>query len=386
MAVTNTSLNALISKWEHKVGTPVNPDEVAAQDLADYCALLQSVADRAARSLEGDQILTVVTTRTQSGAWAFRDGISPGVHVIVVTRGMIARIQQLAQAAHNATLDLLHNQDTPAAFTALWGPLPRDSAHAVGFAQFLAHVAFVLLVNHELAHIVIGHTYYAGAVGECEPIDEGEELGATNDLLAAVQGRVPEKKRRSQAFETDADMHALLWTDDYLLSFNPNSQFLDALDEVTKAVHLEMAQREDARRFVLISASWVMFCALGGTLPTPEALSLGSHPPLGMRLMSMLHNESAIASDRTQSYVTPLFNASSFGAFVFTHAFKPRPTIEEALDRLGVSEAMNKWDALMAHHDRLIVERKRFETLLRPLRLPGMREINWWSPAPEHFR
>ena len=119
---------------------------------------------------------------------------------------------------------------------------------------------------------------------------------------------------------------------------------------------------------------------------TPEALSIGSHPPLGMRLMSMLHNESAVASDRSKSDVPPLHNAASFGALVFTHAFKPRPSMQEVLDGLGVSEAMSKWGALMAHHERLIAERKRFEPLLRPLRLPGMREVNWWSPAPRHFR
>ena len=386
MSVANADFDAWIKKWEYMVGTPVDPEGVTALDLADYRDLLQSVADRAARGLKGNQILTVVTNKRESGAWAFRDGMSRGVHVIVVTQRMIERIQQLAQAVHNATLQLLHHQETPPDFIALWGGLPRDSAHAVGFAQFLAHVAYVLLVNHELAHIVIGHGYYAGATGEAAPIDEEEELGATSDVLAAVQGHMAGNKLRSQAFETDADMHALLWTDDYLLSFNPDSPFLDTLDGATKAVHLELAQREDARRFVLIAASWVMFCALGGTLPTPEALSIGTHPPLGMRLMSMLHNESSIASDRSKSDVSPLFNAASFGALVFTHAFKPRPTMQEALDGLGVSEAMSQWAALMAHHERLIVERKRFETLLRPLRLLGMREVNWWSPAPAHFR
>lgn len=375
-----------MAKWASKVGMPVDPAEVVTRDLADYCALLQSVADRAARALPGNRIFTVVTSKKQSGAWAFRDGLSPGRHVIVVTRGMVERIQQLAQAAHNATLDLLYGRKLPPDFTALWGPLPRDSVHAVGFAQFLAHVAFVLLINHELAHIVVGHAYYAGATDE--PIDEGEELSAAGDFPAAVQARNPEVRLRSQAFETDADMHALLWTDEYLLSFNPDSQLLDALDEATKAVHLELGQREDARRFVLITASWMMFCALGGTLPTPEALSMGSHPPLGVRLMSILHHESAISSTRSKSDVRPHYNASSFGALVFTHAFKPRPTIQEALDGLGVSQTMREWDALMAHHEQLIVERKRFEPLLRPLRLRGMREINWWSPQPakEHIR
>lgn len=387
MSEANADLDAWITQWEIKVGTPIDPEGVAALDLADYRALLQSVADRAARGLEGNQIRTVITKKGESGAWAFRDGMSRGVHVIVVTQGMIERIQRLARAVHNATLQLLHHQETPLDFIALWGPLPRDSAHALGFAQFLAHVAFVLLVNHELAHIVIGHGYYAGATGEAAPIDEGEELAATSDVLAAVQDRVPGNKLRSQAFETDADMHALLWTDDYLLSFNPDSPFLDTIDEATKAVHLELAQREDARRFVLIAASWVMFGALRGSLTTPKALSVGStHPPLGMRLMTMLHNESAIASDRSKSDVPPLFNAASFGALVFTHAFKPRPTMQEALDELGVSHARSQWDALMAHHDRLIAERKRFERLLRPLRLLGMREVNWWSPAPAHFR
>lgn len=386
MSKPNARFDAWIAKWELKVGKPIEPAKVAELDLADYVALLQSVADRTARALEGNQILTVVTDKEQSNAWAFRDGISSGVHIVVVYRGMIQRIQQLAKAVHNATLQLLHHRETPPDFIALWGPLPRDSAHAVGFAQFLAHVAFVLLVNHELAHIVIGHGYCAGATGESAPIDEGEELGATSDVLAAVQGRVTGNALRSQAFETDADMHALLWTDDYLLSFNPDSPFLDTLDGATKDVHLELAQREDARRFVLIAASWVMFCALGGALPTDEALSIGTHPPLGMRLMSMLHNESSIASDRSKSDVPLLHNAASFGALVFTHAFKPRPTMKEVLGVLGVSEAMNQWAALMAHHERLIVERKRFENLLRPLRLQGMREVNWWSPAPALFR
>lgn len=376
-------VDAWNSLWAGKFGSPVDPKNDIAPDLSDYSALLQSLADRATGALQGSQIFTLVTDMRQSGAWAIRDGVPRGGHFIAVTQGMIGRIQQLAQAAHNATLQVLHSRQPPPDFIALWGPLPRDSAHAVGFAQFLAHVAFVLLVHHELAHIVIGHAYYSGATGENEPIDEAKELGATGDLLAALQGRIPDKMLRSQAFEVDADMHALLWTDDYLLSFNPASPFLDALDAATKTVHLELAQREDARRFVLVAASWIMFCALGGALPTSEALSTGSHPPLGMRLISMLHSESAIASDRSKSEVPPLHNAASFGALVFTHAFKPRPSIKEVLDRLGVSEAMRQWPALVAHHERLIKERSRFEVQLRRIRLPGMREVSWWSPAPK---
>ena len=63
MSKPNARFDAWIAKWELKVGKPIEPAKVAELDLADYVALLQSVADRTARALEGNQILTVVTDK-----------------------------------------------------------------------------------------------------------------------------------------------------------------------------------------------------------------------------------------------------------------------------------------------------------------------------------
>lgn len=386
MSTTRAQLKEWITKHSGRLGLPASTSQVSARGLLDYRALLEAIAKRAERAMPGHQILTGVTVKQVSGAWAYRDGMSPGVHVMVATQGLMSRIQVLAGASHDAALQVLRHPDAPEDFKALWGALPIDTAHAAGFARLLAHVAFVLLAHHELAHIVIGHGYFGASEGAVEPIEDAELLGLPAGLSAADLATIPEAVLRDQAFETDADMHALLWTDLYLRSFNPDSEYLERLDPATKAAHVSILPREDARRFVLIAASWVLFCALGGTQVTAKALVEGRHPPTGMRLAMMLFHEYDLASQHDPS-AQRLDGAAAFGALILTHALETRPSLGEAIESIGYGAAMRDWTLLLAHHDRLAVLRKRYDVVLRPVRLEiALPEVVWWKPKPPAFR
>lgn len=241
-------------KLDIEVGPPLRSGRASAEGQRDFQQLAQSIADQISRSTKGHQILTAITSLPSANAVAFRGGMAPDVHVVIATDSLIRRMQEISAGCLEATLTQLADPSNASVLKKIWGELPVDRSHAQGFAQLLTHVAFVLVMNHEFAHVVIGH----GFVKRASWIDEARELMdfTSINFAAAPSLRIDNQHSpmlQGQSMELDADLHALAWTNDYLCRFDRESESIKALGAAVENVCDKVLSDQTGRRFVLLT-------------------------------------------------------------------------------------------------------------------------------------
>lgn len=379
---------AWLQRLPKEYGKPLTTGQVAGGGCRDYQELIDSIAKRTSRSLGAHKVETAITESAMANAWAFRDARPGNVHGIIVTTGLIERMQGICWGARDASLRCLRSTDCPVDFRDLWGALPRDDLYASAFARLLAHAAIVLLMHHELAHIVIGHGIrpaaesVAGTDGKSDSaVDEAASLHLLQSLPATDLGWMMAKASsayRSQSKEVDADYHALVWTDLYLRSLDKGSVNLDAVSPEDRLMVESLLSKDESIRFVLICASWALFLALGGKLFDDREIAQGTHPQVGVRLAMLSHVEHQVALARDPN-AKMLVGAAGFAGLIGSHIFQGDPGPHEVWEIVGFKGALDNWAAVIGHVRLLGDVRRAMQSELAPLRLKThLPEVDWW--------
>lgn len=301
---------------------------------------------------------------------------------VLVSTGLVRRVQEVAgQATRQMEQWLcLPPVDAPSIHET-WGDLPRDAGCFEAFAGLLAHVAFVFVVHHELAHLVLGHearwnrgrtcSSASGAAADAGAdtyFSEAEFLlvggaAASADDDVSVDG--------NQALELDADVHALIYTDTYLkelrdkLAARAGQPEADILDSVWAAV-LGSAV---ARQFAVAAGAVLGLLALVPESGVKELgpLGLPSHPHISLRVLAALkvHADLSVDSKKAQVASTEalLFVLALFGSLQMAQAAVaslkvgrpvtadtlPVPASSDLYGRFRLDEALARFDQVQPH-------------------------------------
>lgn len=368
---------------------PMSSGQVASETKRDYQKLVASLAEQVSHSLDGHEIITSVVEHPDSNAWAFRNAFGDDLtSVVLVTNELIDRMQSISTGSSAAALRCLNSPKCPTEFLNIWSSLPKDKPHAVAFGRLMAHVTMVLLLNHEFAHIVIGHKFggatHADWGDDSDHVDQddgccaGSSLGILFWYLARSPGNY-----KSQSLELDADYHAILWTKDYLDRFNINSPSLNDIGPEDKLVTATLMGEGYSKRFVLIAASWALFLVLGGEQLDPKKFSDGTHPQVGIRLSLMAHAECQLEEQRNKCAPT-MHGAAAFGALIGSFSLVGQPTVPQIFDLLGFQSALQNWKSVVEHAEILAKVRLEQERTLKGRRIKsGLPKAIWWAEAAE---
>ncbi len=258
-------------------GRALKGPHIIALELGDFRKLATRLCRKWSKSFVGQiRIEAVLTDSSSANAWAIPVKEAPnGVYLVVFTRGIVDALSQLGGQEDLNLRAWLASDDLPDTLKSFWGALPTcDRARQV-FAAVVVHIAFVMLIHHELAHIGLGHL----------------------PIIKAGPGSVRRHENLyRQCYELDADIHAMAWTSAYLVSaFEECAQGSDAL---TKQIWSAFCHDLSNRRFLIALATVVFYAALGLRPFTPQQLDITDHPPTITRLLLLIHLENILAQKR----------------------------------------------------------------------------------------
>lgn len=369
---------------------PMSSGEVSAESLRDYQRLIASLAEQVSRSFDGHEIITSIVKHPDANAWAFRDAFGDDrTSVVLVTNKLIGRMQSVSTGTSAAAYQCLNSPQCPEEFKKMWGDIPKDKPHADAYGRLMAHVAMILLLNHEFAHIVIGHKFGGATCAEAG-CDENHAAMDGQCCEAASPGvywwymAKSSNNYRSQSLEMDADSHAVLWTKVYLDRFNNNAPSLSEIGPEDKLVMTAMMGDVYTKRFVLLVASWALFLVLGGGQLDVSKFAEGTHPQVGMRLSLMTYAEQLLEAKRSGD-ATMVFGAAGFGALVGSNSLVGRPSVHQIYDYVGFKPALENWKSVIDHVGDLAKVRREQERQLKNRWITGAlyKKVNWWGDANE---
>lgn len=237
------------------------------------------------------------------GAWVIWPAQCYGV---LMTKGLLWKIQRISWEAQEL---LPVGFDAPVKksnfLKQLWADLPQNEAHFYHFGSLIGHIAFSFIIHHELAHAGLGHEglRYLRSAAILESDDSPDSGGNFMDEFAGVSGAASDAGGRltSQALETDADVHGMLYTRQFL---RDEAEMLlqrsVASDEVMGTVWGALLRDTHCEQLMLFIGIAVGLLAL---LPDLEADRIDhtaerTHPPLPSRLLLVFHVAGSISGYR----------------------------------------------------------------------------------------
>lgn len=268
---------------------------LAAAGLTSFFEFGSALVARLAETIPGGRALPIefyILDLDSDGAWVVWPAECYGVFI---TRGLLWKIQKIGWHGMEAMRDGKHIPVKMNFFRELWGDLPDDDEYYIQFGTLIARIAFAFVIHHELAHAGLGHegarfmsARGSGMSGLEMPLiadaDYLDEFASVIDNLKA--------SLRSQALETDADVHGFFYTRQLI---NDESELLRqrdiAPDSVWPYVCKALLRDAHCRQFMIFTGVAVGLLAL---LPNLEAERFGetvptSHPPAPSRLLLMFH-------------------------------------------------------------------------------------------------
>lgn len=313
---------------------------------------------------------------------------------VLVSSGLIHRLQAVPGQAIRQVQEwlALGETDTPSIHDT-WGDLPRDAGHFEAFAALLAHVAFVFVVHHELAHLVLGHeaqwqrgrSSALGATASAEDeisFSEAEFLTVAGAAAADDDGSVD----GNQALELDADIHALMYTDAHLTELGnelaPGAGQPAA--DVLGSVWASLLSRETARQFSLAAGAVLGLLSLVPDSGVKELGALGrlSHPHVSLRVLAALNVYAATSKDRRKAlsvsaealqFVLTLFGslqlaeaavASFRSVGSATEDSLPTLTSSDLYAHFRLDEALARFDEIGRYVETLAVQMRAYQPSL----------------------
>ncbi|MFZ4876623.1 hypothetical protein ACL9RI_16205 [Janthinobacterium sp. Mn2066] len=260
----------------------------------------------------------------------------------------------------------------------LWSGMPYENRDYESFGGLLAHIAYAFVVHHELAHIGLGHEAILGGIlsSNANSIIEEEVLALDESRMCApaAQNADGSPSLSGQALEADADLNALAYTIEFMQL--QQRKFLEkevCFDDSQGIVWKDILTNKNKRWFAITAGVAVgLFCLINNFESEKiDALDARSHPPISARVMVMLHaikirylNENPGAPFNLPD--TLLFVVTLFGNL---HMAKTRKaiSIDELIEKFLIKEAVEKFEEIGMHYEKLSTEMKLLDNKRRHL-------------------
>lgn len=217
---------------------------------------------------------------------------------IFITKALVWKIQKICFHAPNAMQEGKEVQVELNFFRQLWDNLPDDEEHYHHFGTLIAHIAFSFIVHHELAHAGLGHegiriSRGLSPVSSQSEENTGAEFDYLDELAVASNFSVQAKDfAKSQALETDADVHGMFYTRRLLIDETKMLQEVKSINDDIQAVVWKTLLRDTKNLQLMLFIGVAV--GLLSLLPDLEAEKFGgtnptTHPPTPSRLLLMFH-------------------------------------------------------------------------------------------------
>jgi len=380
-----------------------------ALQMQDFVAFGKYLSHRFARGAANSTEVSVefeILRIDSPGAWAIWPTNYYGV---LMTTGLVRKVQRIGGIAEDALSSGLDAEVKNNFFRVLWGDLPRDQEHLGEFGALVAHIAFAFLVHHELAHIALGHDSLAHVRRNAQSIAAGvpaaDQLLDYLDEFAGVLGRQStiDQIRFSQALETDADVHAMLYTrrliNEEADAIRRRTTEVKHVKESSLLVWGELLRDTRSKQLMLLVGISVGLLALQKDLEG-QAINKSfelTHPPLASRVLLAFHVAGSLTKfddgyweARSAAITTAimLFGAYQKEESVGSEIIKPDtphdPTLPDTkwqtMKHLPIVEAMLRFREFGAYWEELAAHvRKYSPALFKYSKFPGEMHIAWYT-------
>lgn len=282
--------------WPKSKSPPrfMGKNALAAAGFTSFDGFAKALIQRLFETVPEERQLPVefhVLDLNYDGAWVVWPEKCYG---IFITKALLWKIQRIGWHGMEVMREGKHIPVKMNFFRELWGDLPDDDAYHIQFGILIARIAFAFIIHHELAHAGLGHEGSRFIISRPGAHDEIEPAHLASDYLdefasASAGGKVAE---RSQAIETDADVHAMLYTRALI---NAEAELLNERniqpESVGPYVWKNLLRNPDCRQLTIFTGVAVGLLAL---LPDLQSERFGdrpptSHPPAPSRIFLMFH-------------------------------------------------------------------------------------------------
>lgn len=271
-AAHNKTLSELSRQHRHNYGTRICARKIFYAGIADQWRFCCETLKWVSNTTEGHSFSFCVTDSKAKNAWAFRDALGKGHHLIVATASCLRSMQSVAEVV----AETLFRNPSPREDTTLYRLLGQrlDEETIVSVAQVVGMATTLFLLFHEAAHILRGH-HFASAADVARGESRGIPTFARPMAANVFHGHVRSPSVVSKTKEFDADLHAFLWSRLYFDNNRPDA--LGALGEASRRTHLALLCSAEGRRYVTLIGAMCFHLNLSGSADH-SALNEGSHP------------------------------------------------------------------------------------------------------------
>lgn len=384
-------------------GKVVSQAELLAAGESSFLELIESIARKATDGFSNHRVrLTracIVDQGSEVNAYAYVNfGQGNNRHLVLVTRELLTRIRALGWQSQFVVLAINELMASEDEFRTIWGVMPNDAAHSEAFAEMLVHVVLAILIHHEMAHIAFQHVVCLGKnIPNTAAMDE--QAAALVDSLGtpSASGNL-----REQALEIDADMHAIEWTQVYLVEqANRLAQMPISHEIATNSVWDAFVGTVAGRRFIIVASTWALLMMFN-----PRSFKFGdaissSHPPPTFRMLALLHAERTFAHRRNPHLRATVQTGAALFALMAYSGLKgaekilhqtPSPdslgspsgpikfTVQDAARECGIYATLGRWDEAKKYLQTMADERLAISVDLNRQKLCSERQVvNWFG-------
>ena len=318
----------------------------------EFEQLARTLADRF-ENFQGTQrpMRLAVLTEQKPNAFATAPLECDGV---LLTTGAFDRIQELARAAAYGLQTLVEQGNSDFPLVRIWGGLRVDEDALCAFGSVVAHGMTSALVHHEIAHLVLGHEW------------------AWRYSLDQLDG----ESDPNQCLELDADLHAVHFTEHYLMERITQVPLDD--DPLNRTWHI-LLDDPGSRSLIVLLCVYLFLLAVTPSCGAPSMAELrtGTHPHLMVRqflalLVQQRWRRVAASEAIDLVYFAAAINAGTSNAF-------NSGTAEEVARTHGLYALSSDPDAVKEHIEALGKQLARYESKLTQLmRLSTEHRVRWF--------
>ncbi|BEV17790.1 hypothetical protein HBDW_45780 [Herbaspirillum sp. DW155] len=395
--------------WGENAPVPIFADmsKPELEGQKEFLRLGTSICNWFSRSLQDKYRLPIeflVLERPQPNAWAVWPGTYYGV---LLTTSLIENMQSVCGQVIRF-LKSAENSSEKFFLKTAWDALPHNEESYESYGGLLAHIAFTFIVNHELAHVGLGHERAFALKRENEQVSADmfvseECIGEIYDVAAAVGDSKLKNWEYFQALEVDADINGLVNT--RFLVFYLKSQFENkglqeagSMGPVWNAVLTNDYARELA---ISIGVAIGLFCLRPRIEKAKSGLLEGrTHPPLPTRLMLLQHMNNRFSGPSTSdvrgdsilvasalfmmlSQAESLLQCGVSSVQQEATANNTNRVVDDALRLFGTQEALARYDVIGAHFKKLQPVMQELRKITMPWTRVNLDECFKWEESED---
>lgn len=321
----------------------------------------------------------------ERNAWAIS---ASKCYIILTTQDLIANIQMVCGQVCGLLNHAMSMPSSDGGFLReLWAGMPAENNDFSSYGSLLAQIAFDFIVHHELAHAGLGHEWIIAnsqAIEDSAAISEEEREWVLEENYESASALATESNEAwRQPLEADADLNAILYTIQFMdLQGNRFKEMSVQPEDSMGTVWKHFLADNQLKWFTIMAGVSIgLGCLLSEQKDGLGDLSTSSHPPLPARMLLLLHVARQLQKPDSQvSIANVLLLVSALFSMVNTAKGSPTETIDSALGRFNVQEAINRFEEIGKHFVSLALDMR----LLAPRRdhlrrFPDFLRWEWYA-------